>query len=346
MSAIDVSVAGDPGPASLRPERASSPRVSPPSAWWQRGMLLAGVVGLVVLLWSLPRANWAVLFVRVGPFFPLLAAIALGWMALYARALRVILDGSVAWGRLVRNRVVGDAYNVIMPLGDVGGDPIRIADLGAQVGTAAGVRAIVFDRLVYVTGGFLFSAVSSAVAVRAFDWDSRLEWLLSGYVAAALTTAVALFLLTTHAATARWIGRGLRFVRVPVPELPAALPVRTFVRALLWNLLARAGVLLELSILLLALGQPLRLDAIVGISAIMSVAGIVFTFVPNGIGVNEGAAVLALTLTGYGESVGLAVGLARRARQLLLAMGGIALYSLGRRRHEPGLGHPRSGKWA
>ena len=295
MTAVDVSVAPDSSLTSLGPERAAPPRAAPKAAWWQRGMLLAGVVGLVVLVRSLPRANWTALLVRVGPFLPLLVAIALGWMALYARGLRVILDGAVAWGRLIRNRVVGDAYNVVMPLGDVGGDPIRMADLGVQVGTAGGVRAIVFDRLVYVTGGLLFSALSSAAAVRAFAWDRRLERFLSGYVAAALTAAVGLFLLTTRPAMARWIGRGLRFVRVPAPELPAALPVPTFARALLWTLLARAGVLAEIAVLLLALGQPVRLDAIVGISAILSVAGIVFTFVPNGIGVNEGAAVLALT---------------------------------------------------
>jgi hypothetical protein len=327
MSVVDVSDAPTPSLAPIAKERAA-----PKSTRWQWVLSFAGVVGIVVLVRSLPRANWAALLARLGPAFPLLAAIALGWMALYARGLRVVLDDAVDWARLVRNRVVGDAYNVVMPLGDLGGDPFRIADLADAVGTTNAVRAIVFDRLVYVTGGLISSGLCTAAAVRAFAWDGRLEGLLTGYAAVALGTAVVVFVVTTRPATARWIERGLRFVKAPVPKLPAALPMRTFARALGWNLLARAGVLVEIGVLLLALGQHVRLDAVVAITAIISVAGIVFTFVPNGIGVNEGAAVLALTLTGYGESVGLAVGLARRARQLLLAAAGVALHTLRRRR--------------
>jgi uncharacterized membrane protein YbhN (UPF0104 family) len=112
--------------------------------------------------------------------------------------------------------------------------------------------------------------------------------------------------------------------------MPSALPAGVFLRALGWNLLGRAGVMAEVALLLLALGQKVRLDALVAISAMLSVAGMVFFFIPNGIGVNEGATVLALELTGYGKGVGLAVGLARRARQLLLAAAGVAVSALWR----------------
>jgi uncharacterized membrane protein YbhN (UPF0104 family) len=246
-------------------------------------------------------------------------------MAFFARGLHVILDGAVGWGRLVYNRFVGEAFNVVMPIGDLGGDPLRVMDLGRQVGTAKAVRAIVFDRLVYVTGGFMFSALASAAAVRAYAWDARLERLLAAYVVVALVAAVVVFVLATRAAAVRAAGRVLRLVRVRLPELPEPLPARAFARALGWNLVARAGVLAELAVLLLALGQRPTLAAVVAISAIVSVAGIVFTFIPGGVGVNEGAAVLALTLTGYGETVGLTIGLARRVRQLLLAAAGVAV---------------------
>jgi uncharacterized membrane protein YbhN (UPF0104 family) len=255
----------------------------------------------------------------------MLAAIALGWMAFYARGLRVILDGAVGWGRLVYNRFIGEAFNVVMPLGDLGGDPLRVMDLGRHVGTAKAVRAIVLDRLVYVAGGFVFSALGSASAVGVYAWDPRLERLLTGYVVVALAAAAVVFLLATRPAAVHAVGRLLRRVKVRLPELPEPLPARAFTRALGWNLLARAGVLAELAVLLVTLGQHPTLAAVVAISAIVSVAGIVFTFIPGGVGVNEGAAVLALTLTGYGESVGLTIGLARRARQLLLAAVGVAV---------------------
>jgi hypothetical protein len=244
--------------------------------------------------------------------------------------LRVILGGAVTWGRLFYNRVMGEAYNVVMPFGDVGGDPLRILDLGAEVGTARAVRAIVLDRLTYATSGLLFSALTSLVAVRVFAWDTRIERLLTGYALVALLAASVVFLVATRPQSGRLVARLLGLVKVRVPELPSGLSTRVFLRALGWNLLGRAGVMAEVGLLLLALGQRVRLDALVGIAAMLSVAGMVFFFVPNGIGVNEGAAVFALKLTGYGEGVGLAVGLARRVRQLLLAAAGVGVSALWR----------------
>jgi hypothetical protein len=327
MSVADVSAASDVTLRVNAGDRAPD-RGGRKAQWLQRGLLAVGVVGLVLLVRSLPHADWALLLRRVGPVMPLLMAIAISWMVFYARGLREILTGSVGWGRLVFNRLIGEAYNVVMPLGDLGGDPLRVLDLGEQVGTANAVRAIVFDRLVYVTGGFVFSAVASAVAVRAYVWDQRFEALLTGYAVVALVAAALLFLLTTRPRTARVIDRLLRLVKIRAPELPSALPVGVFGRALCWNLVARSLVLVEIAVVLWALGQHVRVEAVVAITAIVSVAGIIFTFIPNGVGVNEGAAVLALSLTGYGEAMGLALGLARRVRQILVAGGGVALHAL------------------
>jgi len=300
------------------------------SSWWQRAALAAGVVGLGVLIKALPHTGWPSLLARVGPVLPLVCGVALGWMALYARGLRGILGGAVSWGRLFYNRVVGEAYNVVMPFGDVGGDPLRILDLGAEVGTARAVRAIVLDRLTYATSGLLFSALASLWAVWSFAWDRRIERLLTGYAMVALPAAAVVSLLATRPESARLVARLLGLVKVRVPEMPTALPTRVFLRALGWNLLGRAGVMAEVALLLVALGQKVRPDSLVAIAAVLSVAGMVFFFIPNGIGVNEGATVLALQLTGYGEGVGLAVGLARRVRQLLLAAAGVAISALWR----------------
>jgi uncharacterized membrane protein YbhN (UPF0104 family) len=287
--------------------------------------MLAGAVGFLLMLRSLPPTSWRILIAQVGPALPVAAGISLGWMAFYARGLRAIVDGAIGWGRLVYNRVVGDAYNVIAPVGGVGGDPIRILDLAGEIGSPGAVRAIVLDRLVYSTAGLVFSAVGSAVAVAAFTWDRRLEHLVVGYVVVALAVAVGLSLLATRPEAARGIGRLLRLAKMRLPQLPSPLPMKLFARALGWHLLGRAGSLVEIGILLLALGQPVRLSAMVAIGALVSVAGILFFFVPNGVGVNEGATVFALTLTGYTESAGLALGLARRVRQLLMTAVGVAL---------------------
>src|SRR5262249_7036192 len=159
------------------------------------------------------------------PVLPVLAGIAVGWMALYARGLRVILDGAIGWGRLIANRIVGDAYNVVAPVGDVGGDPVRIFDLAADLGTAPAGRAVVLGRIVYSTWALWLPASGPAIALRLFTWPSRVERLLLAYVVVALAAALVLFLLATSGAIGRAIARLLRFVKLPAPELPAPLPV-------------------------------------------------------------------------------------------------------------------------
>ena len=318
----------DPAPETELPPAAS--RLVRKPSWWRRGMMLAGAVGLGFLLRSMSHTKWTTVVVRLGPLLPLTAAVAIGWMTVYARGLWVIIDGAVGWGRLIYNKIVGEAYNVAMPLGDVGGDPFRIADIAAELGTATAVRGIVLDRLVYATSGFLFSAASATGTVWAFALDSRIVHLLVAYTVVATVAAVGLFAFVTHSASARLIGRLLRLAKVQLPQVPSPLPAATFMRALGWNLLGRAGVWAEVALLLWGLGQPVRFDALVATGALSSIAGILFTFIPNGLGVNEGAVVFALTVAGYGESIGLAVGLARRVRQLLLTALGLVLHALWR----------------
>ena len=310
--------------------RPAGSRVARKASWWQRGMMLAGAVGLGFLLRSMSHTRWTTVFIRLGPVLPLTAAVALGWMTVYARGLSAIVDGAVGWGRLTYNKIVGEAYNVAMPLGDVEGDPFRITDIASGVGHRDRRARIVLDRMVYATSGFLFSAAGATGTVWAFALDSRIAHLLVAYTVVATVAAVGLFAFVTHPASARLIGRLLRLAKVQLPEGPSPLPATTFMRALGWNLLGRAGVWAEVALLLWGLGQPVRFDALVATGALSSIAGIVFTFVPNGLGVNEGAVVFALTIAGYGEAVGLAVGLARRVRQLLLTAGGLVLHALWR----------------
>ena len=143
--------------------------------------------------------------------------------------------------------------------------------------------------------------------MRAFDWPARLERSLSAYAVVAMVGAVAIFLLTTGGRAARAIGRLVRVLKVRVPELPKAVSKRVFIRALGWNILGRFGPIAEIAVLLAALGQPVRWTALVAINAVLSTANNVLSFVPNGVGVSEGASVLALSLTGYGEAIGLAI---------------------------------------
>jgi uncharacterized membrane protein YbhN (UPF0104 family) len=298
--------------------------------WWQRAAGIAGLVGLVALVDAAPAGELTALLRRLGPGVPLLVLIAMGWMAAYARGLRAILDGAVSWSRLLYNRLVAEAFNVLTPLAGLGGDPLKILDLSPHVGTARAVRAVVIDRFAYASAGLLFSAVGAVVAVATHGWDAGVERLLVGYAVGATLLAAVLFLAVTRPASTAWAARLLRLAKLQAPVAPQTLAPRIFARALIWNLLGRVWGLVEIVVLLYFLGQDIRPEAVLAIGTILSVSGIIFFFVPSGIGVSEGAAVLALTMTGYGESVGLAVGLGRRLRLVLTASVGVALSVLWR----------------
>jgi glycosyltransferase 2 family protein len=312
-------------------ERTLVPPRAKQARWWQRAAVAAAGVGLVGLLKALPEADLPGLLRRVGPAMPLLMAIALVWMAAYARSMRVIImDRAVGWGRLLYGRLVGEAYNVLTPLAGLGGDPLKILDLAEQVGTARAVRAVVLDRFAYAAGGMIFSAVGTVVAVVGFDWDARIERALLGYVVIALAATALLFLVATRPESSWWTARLLRLARVRKPVVPQVLPPAVFARALLWNVAGRFWGLVEIALLLALLGQAVRPLAVVAVGGLLAVSGIVFFFVPSGLGVAEGAAVFALSATGYGEAVGLAVGLARRVRLLAMAVVGVALNAVWR----------------
>jgi glycosyltransferase 2 family protein len=298
--------------------------------WWQRAAGVAGLVGLVALVDAAPAGELTALLARLGPGVPLLALVAMGWMAAYARGLRAILDGAVSWSRLLYNRLVGEAFNVLTPLAGLGGDPLKVLDLSPHVGTARAIRAVVLDRFAYAAAGLLFSAVGAVVAVASYRWEGAVERLLLGYALAASLLTVALFLAATRPASTAWAAKLLRLAKLQAPVAPQTLAPRIFARALVWNLMGRLWGLVEVVVLLYFLGQQIRPEAVLAIGTILSVSGIVFFFVPSGIGVSEGAAVLALTMTGYGEAVGLAVGLGRRLRLMLTASLGVGLSVLWR----------------
>ena len=300
------------------------------SRWWRRLLVGAGVAGLVALVRSLPPQDWAALVRQVGPALPVLVAVAVGWMAAYARGLSVIVDGAVGWGRLLHSRMVSEAYNVLTPLAGMGGEPMKVIDLASRMGTPRAVRAVVIDRVAYLTGGLVFSGLGTAVAVRALQVDDRIERLLIGYVVVALILAALLSLALTRSQTAAWADRLVRLFRLQGSLESGPVPIGRFGRAVAWNLAGRALGLIEITLLLVALGQQPRVDAVISIAGLLAVAGIVLFFVPSGLGVSEGAAVFAFALAGYGQEVGLAAGLARRARLLLTAAAGVALSAFSR----------------
>ena len=102
------------------------------------------------------------------------------------------------------------------------------------------------------------------------------------------------------------------------------------IKGVLFRLSGRCGKFLELYLIFITLGiTPVFADAVLVEGLIMTSVSIFF-FIPNGLGVNEVGIATALNITGYSAALGVVFGLVRRARMVIYALLGLAVYIMGK----------------
>ena len=74
------------------------------------------------------------------------------------------------------------------------------------------------------------------------------------------------------------------------------------------------------------LGLAPEFSSIITVSAFISMSGVIFFIIPQGLGVSEASVSTAFVFLGLGASVGLIFGLVRRARVIFWALLGVAIH--------------------
>jgi uncharacterized membrane protein YbhN (UPF0104 family) len=137
----------------------------------------------------------------------------------------------------------------------------------------------------------------------------------------------ALFLRLTMGRAPAWLaGLALKLIGRDALEAGERLPRRRIAAAFGMHVFGRLVGLVEVAVVLSALGVHAGWLGAVGIGGILLVSGVVSLIVPMGIGVLEAASVFALGLAGAPPHVGLAFGLLRRGRVLFYAVIGVGLH--------------------
>lgn len=326
MDADGARGAAADGPGEARGEHRGS-REETGRPW---GRAAAAVVGLAVLGWlvhhvGLGRLVDAVLSVGWG--FP--AAVGLHGLvvAVTFQAWRDLLPGvrSVSTGGLFRVKLVGDAINVLTPLGGLGGEPYRVWAVSRAFGRGTALRSVLLDRfldqvaagLLAVGGGAVAAGGAEALVlgVSLIPSSTREPW-APGFVAGAVSGlgSRARDLLRR---VRDFVGRAVRWGR----ESPGAL-----VRAFVWRLAGRMLSVVEIAVIVAAMGQGWHWNlALVAIAANIGVT-LLFTWIPGAIGAAEAGFVGVFVWAGTGAEVGLAVALVRRLRGLVWT--GVGLLAL------------------
>lgn len=298
--------------------------------WIDRAALLAGVALLIYVLTRFPFDDVVHACLEVGPLVLVTPLIALGWFACNTSAFHALLGRRVPWRDLMWNRLIGDGYNALLPLGGIGGEPWKLRHLTEFVETDHALASMIRDRVLENAVGLIVTGTAIATTMSAYTVSIALHTALLGYaLIAAIVGVLGLgFVITTLPGRAgklagKWLGGA-------TDAPPTALPIRDFLTAALWCLAGRIVGFFEIGTLLWILGLGVDPVAILFLDSVLNAAGFISFAIPQGFGVLEGTSVYLFGILGFSGPLAIGFALARRGRMLLVSLLGISLHVLSR----------------
>ncbi len=305
-------------------------------------LLFVGVLvsqGLAAVLATLALAGWGLIAVALFHLLPLV---------LDAAAIRVLLAGGARRARMwdaLLARWIGESVNSLMPAGQIGGPLLMIRQL-SQRGTPAADAAAAIT--VSTTFQIFAQIVFALMGVAALSWRVRhaargsaaaLPALVASGVLALLFAVF--YLLQRRGLLGRTMRLALRFagerdwsrmldradaIDMSVQSMHGRRPqvAASFALSLLGWIAGTGEVWLILRLLGSRVGWA---DALMLESLGQAIRGAAFA-IPGSLGVQEGGYLLLAPLAGLSPDVALALSLAKRARELLLAVPGLVCLHL------------------
>lgn len=319
--------------------------------------LAAGAALFVALLFAFDLERALALIWQAGPLG--IAALCLVFFLLFSIDVLVLLAlvPELAptfrwWRRLLRVRLAGEAFNLVVPAGGFGGEPLKAMLLKSHygVGYRESSAGLVLARIQSLLGQFLFVAFAMVVMATATSLPAPYQataWAGLG-VLAFMTGG---FIVTPKLRLSSRLGR--RFGRRRWGQALAASlsaieavedKVNAFARAhraryafsiafatLRWLLGAA-----EMWIALRLLGHPIGVAEAIVLEGLLQLARSVSFFIPASLGTQDGALALAATAVTGVAAAGLGAALLRRVREIIFIALGFAMggwYSLRAPRH-------------
>lgn len=310
---------------------------------------LAGFLGLGIVVFLFQSIGWAEIS------RPLLA---LDWQAVYI-LLPFFLSNAVnswAWvctfpppfskyplsfSNIYWMRICGEFVNNFTPTAHVGGDVSRVLFLKKfSVPGAVGAASVLMDKAAFIVTEILFIYTGIFLLLFQVDFSATVRWIVAGSLLLGLLVIYGviaamhkgLFSKVSGALGGKFDWPFLKTLHAKVARLDAHLTDYyrnhhdEFLRS---NYLHYAGWVLgalETWAILYLLGVPVGpLDALM-IEAIMTLVKGLGFFIPGSLGALEGGSVLLFQMLDFGQGLGLAFSLLKRARELIIgALGWVVL---------------------
>jgi uncharacterized protein (TIRG00374 family) len=315
---------------------------------WRHAAILIAGAALLVALYAVLGVDDVIAtlrHVRPGLCTLYLGLGALACLAYSARwrAVARALGDAPPLRRFVEARLAGDAVGAVMPIGRVGGDPVRVALLyGEGVPGARAGAGVVMDRIIEFIGNSVCAVTYVAVFSFAHTLGAsrHLSVAAGGAIAVPVLALAALLWrlrrghrplseLLELAGAERWerSRHALEALRHSEDDMARFLRghPRTFIASVLASLGIEALAVVQYAVLLAAFGLVLSLPTLLMVMVLSGMARAVP--VPAGLGALEASQVALLAATGGSAEIGLVVGTVLRLHETLWTTIGFVVLS-------------------
>jgi len=310
-------------------------------------VLLALGLGLFVVL--IDRVGWSEIFRQfrqIGWVFLLVLGVSTGRYLARTRAWSRAFagrDDTPPFWQLFQVRLAGESLNYLTVAGPLLGEPTKATLLRERLPVAVGLGGTLIEAGIYGLTSGLVSLAGLVLGLLRVTLDEKLQragWLVVVLLALTLLASWMMLRRRLHvlSAVVRWLGRGalgrgLGRHRSHLVQLEDQLfqfysgHTRAFRAVFLWNCLAQGFAMLEIFVILGALGLWLTVADLLVIEALTKVIKAMFFFVPGRVGTDEGGAAVVFRALGFGLALGLGLALVRRLRALVWAGAGLLFLS-------------------
>jgi 1L-myo-inositol 1-phosphate cytidylyltransferase len=287
---------------------------------------ILGIGIVAALLFYVPLNLVADSLALVGNKVFLVFSVAMLWIVTNTLTTSTLVKGKVPFIDLLYNQITGEAYNTILPLASMGGEPYRIQHLTNWLDLHTASRTIVVDRLIRAITGLLFAATCLTLTLVLVKLSSAVFITVAVLAVLHLIFGTGIIWLSLSQAPSKMVNFTLNKLKMVEDYRNEPIPARRFFAAMGYKFVSRIFSLVEMYVIFSLLGYDPSMGDVITIAGFIAVSTTVF-FMPAGLGVNELGIASALTILGYPAALIISFSIVRRASVIFWALLGVALHA-------------------
>ncbi len=297
------------------------------------------VIGIAVVAYLInevgPRRVLETLL-AAGPFMVFLIIFDSGWFISEVASHRILLEEDakkIPWPVYIRAQLITYVFMVLVPAGRAGAEVARATAINDRVGAGRAAAAATNAQAISLLANTVISIPCLISVGSVLGFDHALTWLMAVNATITLVGGGAILIVARRLRVGRFLGKRIRRMMHVGDHLDGALrvPRKTLLKALGVNILGRVSQTVQYGIALVAVGGAFTVGGALLAQGVHLVGAFAGDFIPNQVGVVEGAYRLFADALGFADDPARAVSIALLARisQIVIAtssLTGLALW--------------------